>query len=169
MARPGSAAIGLLPAIMTSPMMANTTLSQAGEPFHTAKSTRMNSKAIDTWHEVVRSRSTTTLDALLADHVVFHSPVVHSPQQGKALTRMYLTGAMMVLANDSFRYVREVIGERDAVLEFSAEIDGIQVNGVDLIRWDDNDQIVDFKVMLRPLKAVNLIHQKMATALQGVR
>ncbi len=127
----------------------------------------MSSKAIDTWHEVVKSRSTAALDALLADNVVFHSPVVHTPQQGKALTRMYLTGAMMVLANDTFRYVREIVGERDAALEFSVEIDGIQVNGIDLIRWDDNNQIIDFKVMLRPLKGVNLIHQKMAAALQA--
>jgi hypothetical protein len=127
------------------------------------------SKAIKTWHEVVSTRSTHALEQLLADNVVFHSPVVHTPQVGKALTRMYLTGAMMVLANDSFRYVREIIGERDAALEFVVEVDGIQVNGIDLIKWDDNDQIIDFKVMLRPLKAVNLIHQKMAAALQGGR
>lgn len=127
----------------------------------------MSSKAIESWHQVVATRSTQALEQLLADNVVFHSPVVHTPQQGKALTRLYLTGAMMVLANDTFRYVREVIGERDAALEFVAEIDGIQVNGVDLIKWNDNDQIVDFKVMLRPLKAVNLIHQKMAAALQA--
>lgn len=125
------------------------------------------SKAIKAWHEVVSTRSTKALEQLLADNVVFHSPVVHTPQAGKALTRMYLTGAMMVLANDSFRYVREIIGERDAALEFVVEVDGIQINGIDLIKWDDNDQIIDFKVMLRPLKAVNLIHQKMAAALQG--
>jgi hypothetical protein len=125
------------------------------------------SKAIKTWHEVVATRSTQALEQLLADNVVFHSPVVHTPQVGKTLTRMYLTGAMMVLANDSFRYVREIIGERDAALEFVVEVDGIQVNGIDLIKWDENDQITDFKVLLRPLKAVNLIHQKMAAALQG--
>jgi hypothetical protein len=126
-------------------------------------------KAIDAWHQVVATRNTTALDKLLAENVVFHSPLVHTPQVGKALTRLYLAAAMVVLANESFRYVREIIGERDAALEFSVEVEGIQVNGVDLIQWDDNDRIVDFKVMLRPLKAINLIHQKMAAALQGGR
>ena len=71
--------------------------------------------------------------------------------------------------NESFRYVREVVGERDAVLEFQVEIDGIVVNGVDMIRWDDDGRIVDFKVMLRPLKAINLIHQRMAAMLQALQ
>ncbi len=121
---------------------------------------------IDTWHAVVRSRDMAALATLLHDDVVFHSPVVHTPQRGKAITTLYLTGAMHVLNTPAFHYVREIIGERDAVLEFSTEIDGLSVNGVDLIRWDDAGRITDFKVMVRPLKAINLLHQKMGAMLQ---
>jgi hypothetical protein len=121
--------------------------------------------ALAAWHEVVRSRDLAALNRLLADDVVFHSPVVHTPQRGRAVTTAYLSGAMHVLNTPSFRYLRQIVGERDAVLEFQTEIDAIQVNGIDLIRWNDADQIVDFKVMLRPLKAVNIVHQKMGEML----
>lgn len=124
---------------------------------------------IAAWHDLVRRRSADGLDALLSDDVVFHSPVVHTPQVGKALTTMYLTAALHVIANDTFRYVREVIGPRDAALEFQAEIDGISVNGIDLIRWDDAGRIVDFKVMVRPLKAVNLLHAQMRAMLESMK
>lgn len=125
----------------------------------------MKSETVDAWHQVLKSRDPAALNALLADDAVFHSPVVHRPQVGKALAQAYLTAAFAVFANDSFRYVRQVVGERDAVLEFEVEIDGISVNGVDMIQWDSDGRIVDFKVMLRPLKAINLIHQKMAAML----
>jgi hypothetical protein len=124
---------------------------------------------IAAWHDLVRRRSADGLDALLADDVVFHSPVVHTPQVGKPLTTMYLSAALLVLANDSFRYVREVVGTHDAALEFQAEIDGISVNGVDLIRWNDEGRIVDFKVMVRPLKAVNLLHAQMRAMLEAMK
>lgn len=122
---------------------------------------------LDLWHELVQDRNARGLRELLADDVVFHSPVVHTPQTGKAVTTQYLAAAFQVFFNASFRYVREVVGPRDAVLEFQVEIDGITVNGVDMIRWNDDGQIVDFKVMIRPLKAINLIHQKMAAMLQA--
>ena len=122
--------------------------------------------ALHTWHELVRTRNVKGLDSLLADEVVFHSPVVHTPQVGKAITAAYLAAAFHVFFNESFRYVREIVGPRDALLEFQVEIDGIAVNGVDLIKWNDADRIVEFKVMVRPLKAINLIHQKMAAMLQ---
>lgn len=128
--------------------------------------------SIDTiaaWHDLVRRRSADALDALLADDVVFHSPIVHTPQVGKALTTMYLTAALQVIANDTFTYVREIVGPRDAALEFRCEIDGIVVNGVDLIRWNDTGRIVDFKVMVRPLKAVNLLHAQMRAMLESMR
>jgi len=80
---------------------------------------------------------------------------------------MYLSAAFSVFFNPTFRYVREIVGASDAMLEFETEIDGILVNGVDIIRWNGAGQIVDFKVMLRPLKAINLIHQKMAAMLQA--
>ena len=80
---------------------------------------------------------------------------------------MYLSAALHVFLNPTFRYAREIVGATDAMLEFDTEIDGILVNGVDIIRWNEAGQIVDFKVMLRPLKAINLIHQKMAALLQS--
>lgn len=129
----------------------------------------MAADALTAWHRILKSRDPRGLDALLADAVVFHSPVVHSPQAGKAITTMYLAAALQVFGNDSFRYVRELVGARDAVLEFMVEIDGLTVNGVDMIRWDEHGQIVDFKVMLRPLKAVQLIHQQMAALLAARR
>lgn len=120
---------------------------------------------IDAWHQIVKTRDPAALDALLSDRVVFHSPVVHTPQVGKPITAQYLGAAFQVFFNDTFRYVREIRGPRDAVLEFAVEIDEIAVNGVDLIRWDDEGKIVDFKVMLRPLKAMEVVRQKMAQRL----
>jgi hypothetical protein len=122
---------------------------------------------IAAWHELVQTRNVKGLAALLADNCVFHSPVVHTPQVGKAVTLQYLSAAFHVFFNPSFRYVREVAGASDAVLEFQVEIDGISVNGVDMIQWGADGKIVDFTVMIRPLKAVNLIHQKMAAMLQA--
>ena len=125
----------------------------------------MISDTVEQWHNIVSSRDSAKLDALLADNVVFYSPVVHTPQVGKAITAAYLTAALHVLGNESFRYVREVIGPSDAVLEFESEIDGIVINGVDIIKWNEANQITEFKVMIRPLKAINLIHEKMAEML----
>lgn len=126
----------------------------------------MSTHPIAAWHQIVKTRNIRALDALIADDAVFHSPVVHTPQLGKAITVKYLAAAIHVFGNESFRYVREIMNDHDAVLEFELELDGIQINGVDLIRWNESGQITDFKVMLRPLKAVNLIHQKMAAMLQ---
>jgi hypothetical protein len=122
---------------------------------------------LSTWHELVRTRNARGLNSLLADNVVFHSPVVHTPQVGKAVTLQYLSAAFQVFFDESFRYVRELTGPRDAVLEFQVQIEGISVNGVDMMKWDDEGKIVEFKVLIRPLKAVNLIHQKMAAMLQA--
>ena len=121
------------------------------------------------WHRVVRSRDPAALSALLDEQVVFHSPVVHTPQRGKAITFQYLMGAMQVLNNASFRYEREIVGAQEALLEFSTEIDGIVINGIDLIRWNEAGRIVDFKVMVRPLKAVNLLHQRMGAMLERLK
>jgi hypothetical protein len=121
-----------------------------------------------TWHRILKNKDITGLRELLAEDAVFHSPVVHTPQEGRAKATLYLAGAFQVLSNDSFRYVREIVGARDALLEFAVEIDGIMVNGVDLIRWNEDGRIVDFKVMLRPLKAINLVHQKMGALLEAM-
>jgi len=120
---------------------------------------------IDAWHELVRTRNVRGLGALLAEDAVLHSPVVHTPQKGRAIATQYLTAALAVLANESFRYVREIRGGRDALLEFELELAGVQVNGVDIIRWNDAGQIVDFKVMVRPLKGMQAVHQKMGELL----
>ncbi|AXQ30460.1 nuclear transport factor 2 family protein [Solimonas sp. K1W22B-7] len=129
----------------------------------------MTPDPIATWHTLLKQKDVKGLDALLADDAVFHSPVVHRPQAGKQLTKMYLAAAFAVFGNETFRYVRELRSDRDAILEFELELDGISINGIDMIKWNDNGQITDFKVMLRPLKAVNLIHEKMAAMLQAGR
>jgi len=127
----------------------------------------MTHPTLTAWHEVAKARDGKRLAEWLADDAVFWSPVVHTPQQGKAVTLQYLVAAFHVFFNESFRYVREVSDEEGAVLEFQVEIDGIAVNGVDMIRWNSAGKITEFKVMLRPLKAVNLIHQKMGAMLQA--
>ncbi len=119
------------------------------------------------WHHIVQARDGRGIGALLADEVVFHSPVVHTPQVGKTITTQYLMAALQVFGNPSFHYVREVVGPRDAVLEFETQIDGIVVNGVDMIGWNDAGLVTSFKVMVRPLKAITLIQQKMAAMLEA--
>jgi hypothetical protein len=121
------------------------------------------------WHHLVQTHDSSGLNELLAEEAVFYSPVVHTPQRGKKLAAWYLSAAFDVFFNDSFRYVREVVGPFDAVLEFETEIDGISVNGVDLIKWSNDGQITEFKVMLRPLKAINVVHQRMAAMLQATQ
>lgn len=118
----------------------------------------MANSTVEAWHRLIEARDAAGLDDILADDAVFHSPVVHTPQQGKQLVKMYLGAAIMVLGNSEFAYVRELVGESDAILEFTSEVDGIHVNGVDMIHWNAEGKIDDFKVMIRPLKAVNLLH-----------
>ena len=115
---------------------------------------------MERWHQIIKERNPAGLDEILAEGCVFLSPVVHTPQVGKELTTMYLTGAMMVF-NDSFHYVKEVVSEEHAVLEFVCEVEGIEINGVDIITFDAQGQIVEFKVMIRPLKAINMMQAKM--------
>jgi hypothetical protein len=117
------------------------------------------------WHEIVSNRDYQRLDSILADNCVFHSPVVHTPQAGKALTQLYLTAATQVF-NQSFHYTKEIVDDGHAVLEFVCELDGIIINGVDIMSFDDQGLIVEFKVMIRPLKAVHLLHQKMQAMLE---
>ena len=127
----------------------------------------MTHPTLDTWHRIVRTGDAAALPALVAEDAVFFSPVVHSPRRGRDQMLMYLGAAMKVVRNPGFRYVREIVGERDAMLEFETTLDGVHVNGVDIITWNDTGQIVEFKVMLRPLKGINIVHQKMAEMLQA--
>ena len=109
------------------------------------------------------------LSMQLHDDVVFRSPVVHTPQEGKAITMMYLGAAGQTLGGDSFRYTRVFdCGDR-AVLEFECEMDGVLVNGVDMIEWDAAGLITDFKVMVRPLKGIQAVHAAMKAMLEKMQ
>ncbi|HBL54090.1 MAG TPA: hypothetical protein DDZ34_08780 [Syntrophaceae bacterium] len=129
----------------------------------------MIENTIATWHKLVETRDAAGLDNILDENVVFHSPVVHTPQAGKPITTLYLTAALHVLNNETFKYLREVVSGNNAVLEFLTVIDGISINGVDMITWNEDGRIIDFKVMLRPLKAVNLVHKMMGEMLQKIK
>jgi hypothetical protein len=112
------------------------------------------------WHDLVESRDASRLPAMIAADAVFHSPAVHAPQEGRELVTAYLSGAIHVLG-PTLTYVGEWTDERDAVLRFTAEVDGLQVEGVDLIRWDDDGLIADFTVMIRPFKALQAVMGRM--------
>ena len=128
-------------------------------------------KNLKTWHAGMANKSETALSDQLAEDAVFHSPVVHTPQAGKPIVMAYLTAADTVLGNDSFRYVREIVddGANMAMLEFELELDGIQVNGVDIISWNNDGLIQDFKVMIRPLKAINKVWEEMGKMLAKMK
>ena len=122
------------------------------------------------WHAVIEGgNKADALADILHDDAVFHSPVVHTPQRGKPIVMAYLGAAGQTLNNDSFRYVREMVDGENILLEFVTEMDGIHVNGIDLIRFDDEGKIVDFKVMVRPLKAVNKVWEQMAAQLERMK
>jgi hypothetical protein len=121
------------------------------------------------WHRVALSKDVAEIGKILHDDCVFESPVVHTPQAGKAITAQYLAAAGHTLGNDTFRYVGEWHPENSSILQFTAEIDGIKINGIDMITCDDDGLITHFKVMVRPLKAVNMLHQKMAAMLEKMK
>lgn len=122
------------------------------------------------WHEYMESGGDPVLlSALIADDAVFHSPVVHTPQAGKPVVMAYLLAAAQVLGNDSFHYVRELVDGDEVMLEFVTELDGITINGVDIIRFNNDDMISDFKVMVRPLKAVNMVWQMMGAQMAAAK
>mgnify|MGYP002700101922 CR=1 FL=1 len=125
----------------------------------------MIEKAIKSWHQAFINISNDTLENILSDDVIFHSPVVYTPQKGKKITSKYLVSALTVLNNGQFEYCREVLSGKHAVLEFKTEIDGIVINGVDMISINEQGEICDFKVMIRPLQAVNIVHKKVGEML----
>lgn len=128
----------------------------------------MSAEVLEKWHSLVKSKNVEGLGSILAEDAVFHSPVVHTPQVGKAVTEKYLAAAFMTLFDDLFNYVREIVGEQEAMLEFVGELDGVYVNGVDIITWDETNQITDCKVMVRPLKAINVVRERMVQELKSV-
>ena len=125
-------------------------------------------KPIEKWHEIVESGKSEKLSDLIDNDCVFFSPVVFSPQEGKELTIKYLSAAALVLGDESFKYTKEIVNENNACLEFELELDGIKINGVDLISWNDENKINEFKVLIRPLKGVQLIHQLMGGTLDKI-
>ena len=138
--------------------------------------------AVKKWYEVMKSNDMDKLDELLAEDVVFYSPVVYTPQKGKDITKMYLMAAGGVFgegakdevsdsnkSQSNFKYIKEIIGEKSALLEFETEMDGVYVNGVDVISWNEEGKITEFKVIVRPLQAVNMLHQKMQAMLESMK
>lgn len=124
---------------------------------------------LEAWHNYMQKGGADRLTAQLADDVTFHSPVVHTPQKGREITTAYLLAAEQVLGSEHFRYDREFDSGHTAVLEFTTIIDGITVNGIDMITWDDSDKIIDFKVMVRPLKAIHAVHAAMGEMLTTMK
>lgn len=129
----------------------------------------MTSQNLHRWHDYMQTHDLDALKDILADDVVFHSPVVHTPQRGKDITFLYLAAADKVLSTDKFRYVREFDCENKAVLEFETEVNGLHINGIDMIEWNEAGQIIDFKVMVRPLKAINAVHAAMGAMLEQLK
>jgi hypothetical protein len=122
------------------------------------------------WHAYMDSEGDPALlSALIADDCVFHSPVVHTPQAGKPIVMAYLLAAAEVLGNDSFHYIRELVDGDEVMLEFVTELDGISVNGVDIMHFSADGQISDFKVMARPLKAINKVWEMMGAQLAAAK
>jgi hypothetical protein len=143
----------------------------------------MIDNVIEKWHAHLRGELADGLDELLDDDVVFYSPIVYTPQRGKAITKLYLQAAGQTLpgekdtsnSNESgtpskgFRYTKTVLAGDTAVLEFETTVEGKYVNGVDIIRCNDEGRIVEFRVMIRPLQAINLVHQQMAATLERMK
>lgn len=127
-------------------------------------------EALEAWHRFAVGRDPNLLRELLDPNAVFESPVVHTPKHGREVTMAYLMGAMQVIGGNKFRYTGEWRNAGGAVLEFESEIDGIAINGVDIIRCtDDGQRIAHFKVMIRPLKAIEVVHRKMGEMLNAMK
>ena len=142
----------------------------------------MKMNAIEKWYEVIKSDNPDKYDEVLAEDCVFYSPVVYTPQRGREITKMYLMAAGGVFGGEDspkkildekspskFKYIKEINGENSAVLEFETEIDGIYVNGIDLISWNEENKITEFKVIVRPLQAVNQLRQQMQDMLERMK
>ena len=139
--------------------------------------------AVEKWHDIMKnpgSNVSEKLDELLDDDVIFYSPVVFTPQKGKDITKLYLAAAGGVFSSDKhkqdtkpkeskFKYIKEIVHDNYACLEFETEINGIYVNGIDLITWNEENKITEFKVLVRPLQAVNTLHQMMGEMLDKLK
>ena len=130
----------------------------------------MTHRGLALWHRAIAAGNRPEdLAEIVAEDAVFHSPVVHTPQAGRAKVVAYLSAAGQVLGGEDFRYVRELTDGNQALLEFETTLDGIHINGIDLITFDEDGQITDFKVMVRPLKAINKVWELMGAQLERAR
>ena len=129
----------------------------------------MMNEPISKWHEVVKNRDYNLLTEILHSDVIFYSPVVYSPQRGKDITLKYLAAASEVFNSSNFQYIKEINNQNFASLEFTLTIDDTEINGIDLISWDDTGLITEFKVFIRPLQGVNLIHKLMQQMLENFK
>jgi hypothetical protein len=138
----------------------------------------MIERVVERWHQHLRGELPGGLDELLADDVVFYSPIVYTPQKGKTITKLYLDAAGLTLSGEAptggqgssgggFRYTKQIMAGDTAVLEFETTVEGKYVNGVDIIRCDGDGRIVEFRVMVRPLQAVNVVHEQMRAAIES--
>jgi len=122
---------------------------------------------LELWHQGLESKDSNFLDEILDDSCVFTSPIVFKPIEGKEMSKLYLMGAGQTFDMERFKYVRELVDGLDTVLEFETYIDDISVNGVDIIRWNEEGRITNFKVMIRPLQAIGALQKKMSEALES--
>ena len=136
--------------------------------FYTTLKMNTAKDLIQKWHEVLKNDDQGLLENLIADDAIFSSPVVFTPMEGKEITLMYLSAAGQSFNMEKFKYTKEIHDGMNSVLEFETYIDDISVNGVDIIEWNEEGKIVNFKVMIRPFKAVQKVQQKMVEALESL-
>ena len=120
------------------------------------------------WHQVVKKKNFQLLEEILDDSVTFYSPVTFTPQKGKEITLMYLSAVAEVFEGNSFSYTHEIIDGNMASLEFELELEGIHINGLDLITWNEDQKITEFKVFIRPLQGLNALHKNMGLILKKI-
>ena len=126
-------------------------------------------KMLKKWHSLIENKAVDQVSSLLADEVTLFSPVIHTPIKNKAMVSKYLTAAFHTFLNGTFKYDREFTSKNSAVLEFSLTINGIDINGIDMITWNEQGKITEFKVMIRPYKALNMINDQMTAMLDKLK
>ena len=124
---------------------------------------------LSNWHTLIKNKAVSQVSTLLANDVTLYSPVIHTPIKGKEMVSMYLTAAFHTFLNGSFNYDREFLSNNAAVLEFSLKIQDIDINGIDMITWNEQGKITEFKVMIRPYKALNMINDQMTAMLDQLK
>jgi hypothetical protein len=124
---------------------------------------------LSNWHTLIKNKAVSQVSTLLADDVTLYSPVIHTPIKGKEMVSMYLTAAFHTFLNGSFNYDREFLSNNAAVLEFSLKIQDLDINGIDMITWNEQGKITEFKVMIRPYKALNMINDQMTAMLDQLK